>query len=250
MISLINKRIVVTGASSGIGAATAELCASLGAKVLLMGRDEIRLAQICTRLMGEGHVVSAIDLTSYDLLEENLTALLRSFGPVDGMVHSAGIEMTRPLKMLKPKNIQEVFEVNVTAGLNLARILTKSNNWCADGGSIVYISSIVGEVGQPGKIGYSASKGALRAAAKSMALEFASKRIRVNCILPAMVRTPMSENLLASLSNDARQNIEKMHPLGIGSVEDVANSCVFLLSDVSKWITGASMVVDGGYSAQ
>ena len=249
MISLSNKRIVVTGASSGIGAATAELCASIGAKVLLLGRDEIRLTQICCGLKGEGHVVLATDLTSYDLLEENLTAILRLFGPVDGMVHSAGIEMTRPLKMLKPKNMQEVFEINVIAGLNLARILTKSNNWCTDGGSIVYISSIVGEVGQPGKIGYSASKGALIAAAKSMALEFANKRIRVNCILPAMVRTPMSENLLDSLANDARQNIDKMHPLGIGTVDDVSNACGFLLSDISKWITGTAMVVDGGYSA-
>ena len=82
-----------------------------------------------------------------------------------------------------------------------------------------------------------------------MALEFANKRIRVNCILPAMVRTPMSENLMASLSVDARENIEKMHPLGIGSVEDVSNACCFLLSDFSKWITGTAMVVDGGYSA-
>ncbi|MBM4223158.1 MAG: SDR family oxidoreductase [Gammaproteobacteria bacterium] len=250
MISLNNKRIVITGASSGIGSATAELCAALGAKVLLLGKDEMRLTQTCTRLKGEGHVILATDLTSYDLMEENLTALLKTFGQVDGMVHSAGIEMTRPLKMLKPKNMQDVFEINVTAGLNLARILTKSNNWCNDGGSIVYISSIVGEVGQPGKIGYSASKGALIAATKSMALEFANKRIRVNCILPAMVRTPMSENLLQSLSNEARDNIEKMHPLGIGAVEDVSSACCFLLSDVSKWITGTAMVVDGGYSAQ
>ena len=125
MIDLHNKRIVITGASSGIGASTAELCASLGAKVLLLGRDEIKLIQICTRLMGEGHSVLVTDLTSYDFLEENLTTSLRSFGPVDGMVHSAGIEMTRPIKMLKPKNIQEVFEINVPAGLNLARILTK-----------------------------------------------------------------------------------------------------------------------------
>jgi NAD(P)-dependent dehydrogenase (short-subunit alcohol dehydrogenase family) len=249
MISLFNKRIVVTGASSGIGAATAELCASLGAKVLLLGRNESRLTQICTCLKGKDHVVLAIDLTDYDLLEENLMDLLGSFGPVDGMVHSAGIEMTRPLKMLKPKNMQEVFEINVTAGLNLARILTKSNNWCADGGSIVYISSIVGEVGQPGKIGYSASKGALIAATKSMALELANKRIRVNCILPALVRTPMSENLLNSLSNDARENIEKMHPLGFGSADDISNACGFLLSDISKWITGTAMVIDGGYSA-
>jgi NAD(P)-dependent dehydrogenase (short-subunit alcohol dehydrogenase family) len=249
MISLINKRIVVTGASSGIGASVAELCASLGAKVLLLGRDEIRLTQTCSRLSGEGHVVLAIDLTTYDLLEENLSTLLHSFGPIDGMVHSAGIEMTRPLKMLKPKNLQEVFEINVTAGLNLARILTKSGNWSSAGGSIIYISSIVGEVGQPGKIGYSASKGALMAAAKSMALEFANKRIRVNCILPAMVRTPMSENLLASLSNEARESIEKMHPLGIGSVEDISSACCYLLSDVSKWITGTSLIIDGGYSA-
>lgn len=249
MIILYNKKIVVTGASSGIGAAIAELCAELGAKVLLLGRDEKRLNQIWSRLKGEGHVVLATDITSYDLLEEYLTAVLKTFGQVDGMVHSAGIEMTRPLKMLKPKNLSDVFEINVTAGLNLARILTKSNNWCADGGSIVYISSIVGEVGQPGKIGYSASKGALIAAAKSMALEFATKRIRVNCILPGMVRTPMSESLLESLSNEARDNIEKMHPLGIGRVEDVSGACCFLLSDVSKWVTGTSMIIDGGYSA-
>ena len=249
MINLNNKRIVITGASSGIGAATAELCASLGAKLVLIGRNEARLSQVRNGLKGQGHAVLSIDLKNYDLFEENLTTLLESFGPVDGMVHSAGIEMTRPLKMLKPKNLQEVFEINVIAGLNLARILTKSNNWSATGGSIVFISSIVGEVGQPGKIGYSASKGALIGATKSMALEFANKLIRVNCILPAMVRTPMSENLLECLSNDARENIEKMHPLGIGSVDDVSCACGFLLSDISKWITGTSLVVDGGYSA-
>ncbi len=249
MISLINKRIVVTGASSGIGAATAELCALLGAKVLLLGRDQRKLTQVRSRLSGEGHVVMAIDLTRTDLLEENLSALLKSYGPIDGMVHSAGMEMTRPLKMLKPNNLHEVFEINVIAGLNLARILTKSGNWSSEGGSIIYISSIVGEVGQPGKIGYSASKGALIAGARSMALELASKKIRVNSILPAMVRTPMSEKLLDSLSKEVRENIENMHPLGIGAVEDVSNACVFLLSDVSKWITGTAMIVDGGYSA-
>jgi len=250
MISLANKRIVVTGASSGIGAATAELCASLGAKVLLVGRDEGRLTQVAARLKGSNHVTFAIDLTHYDQLEERIVKILEDFGPIDGMVYAAGIEMTRPLKMLKPNHLQEVFEINVTAGLNLARLLTKSKNWNSAGGSIIYISSIVGEVGQPGKIGYSASKGALIAATKSMALEFANKQIRVNCILPAMVRTPMSEKLLDSLSSDARENIEKMHPLGIGSVDDVSNASCFLLSDVSKWITGISLVVDGGYSAQ
>jgi NAD(P)-dependent dehydrogenase (short-subunit alcohol dehydrogenase family) len=249
MITLKNKRIVITGASSGIGAATAELCAFLGAQILLVGRNEDRLSQVFARLEGNGHVILATDVTNYERIEDELSEVLLTFGRIDGLVYSAGMEMTRPLKMLKPKILQEVLEVNVIAGINFARLLTKANIWNVEGGSIIFISSIVGVVGQPGKIGYSASKGALISAAKSMALEFASKHIRVNCVLPAMVSTPMSMRLLDSLSEETRENIVKMHPLGIGSVEDVSNACSFLLSDISRWITGTSMVVDGGYSA-
>lgn len=249
MITLNNKKIVVTGASSGIGAATARLCAFLGAHVLLVGRDEIRLSQVFSELEGNGHVILAVDVTNYELVEKKLSEVLLTFGPIDGLVNSAGMEMTRPLKMLKPKFLQEVLEVNVIAGINIARLLTKANIWSIEGGSIIYISSIVGAFGQPGKIGYSASKGALISATKSMALEFACKQIRVNCILPAMVSTPMSEKLLDSLTEEARENIVKMHPLGIGTVEDISYACSFLLSDFSKWITGTSLVVDGGYSA-
>ena len=157
--------------------------------------------------------------------------------------------MTRPLKMLKNKSLDEVMQLNLFSPINITRILNGRGIFNEIGGSIIFISSIVGLLGQPGKVGYGASKGALISASKSLALELASKKIRVNSVLPAMVKTEMSINLLEKLPDDAKIKIEDMHPLGIGSPDDVANAVVFLLSDLSKWITGTSMIVDGGWTA-
>jgi NAD(P)-dependent dehydrogenase (short-subunit alcohol dehydrogenase family) len=106
------------------------------------------------------------------------------------------------------------------------------------------------EFGQSGKIGYCSSKGALVAGARAMALELIAKKIRVNCISPAVVGTEMSQTLLDSLSPEAQNEIIKMHPMGIGQPLDIANGCVYLLSDASKWITGINLFIDGGYGAK
>jgi NAD(P)-dependent dehydrogenase (short-subunit alcohol dehydrogenase family) len=151
--------------------------------------------------------------------------------------------------MLKPKNLYEVLELNVVSGIEVVRVLSKPGNLNSEGASLILISSIVGFLGQAGKVGYSASKGAVLAASKSLSLELAARNIRVNSILPGMVRTEMSEKLMDSIGEEARNKIVKMHPLGIGTPEDVASACAFILSDAAKWITGTSFIVDGGYSA-
>ena len=246
---LEDKHILITGASSGIGRQCAISCSKMGAKVILIDRDSINLEETIRMLAGEGHENVSQDITQYDAIESIISSVVSRHGKIHGFIHSAGIEMTLPLKMLDHKKIEQVFSVNVIAGLEFSKILSKKK-YIAENASFVFISSIMAILGQSGKVAYCASKGAISAASKAMALELAGKNIRVNSILPGMVKSEMSIKLLESLSSEARDNIEKMHPLGIGGVEDVANACIFLLSDASKWVTGSNLIVDGGYSAK
>ena len=176
MINLKDKNIVVTGASSGIGKTISILCSKLGAKVLLIGRNKEKLTLVRNEMVGRDHLILVVDITNHELLEIDLKNSLKDFGKVDGFVHSAGIEMTRPLKSLKMRHLDDVMQVNLFACINIARILTGRGIFNDNGGSMVFISSIAGILGQSGKIGYGASKGALVAAGKSLALEFSSKK--------------------------------------------------------------------------
>jgi NAD(P)-dependent dehydrogenase (short-subunit alcohol dehydrogenase family) len=170
-------------------------------------------------------------------------------GKVDGFIHSAGIDMTKPVKIMTATDYETLFAINVISGFEVAKILSKNRYLSSNGGSFIYISSVMGILGEPGKVGYSATKGALISGVKSLALELISKKIRVNCLLPGIVETEMVKNLFESLLDDARQAIIKKHPLGLGTPEDIAYCCAFLLSDISRWITGSSITIDGGYSA-
>ena len=145
---------------------------------------------------------------------------------------------------------EKIFAVNVIAGFELAKYIIKKKNFNEDGGSLVFISSVMGSVGSPAKSAYCSSKGAITGGVKALALELASRRIRVNSISPAMVNTGRTKALLAKINAEEKNEIMKSHPLGIGKPEDVAYSCAFLLSDSAKWITGIDLKVDGGYTAQ
>jgi NAD(P)-dependent dehydrogenase (short-subunit alcohol dehydrogenase family) len=248
LVDLTNKNILITGASSGIGQATAVLCSALGAHVILLARNPEKLAAT-TILLGEGqHLSFAVDVTDSEKLEDVIKEVVQKLGKIDGFVHSAGMEMTRPLKILKREQWNSTLDVNVISGFECARIISNAK-YINKAASIIFISSIVGLFGQAGKVAYSASKGALVAGSKSLALELAAKGIRVNAILPAVVETEMSNTMLESIGEEAKANVLKMHPLGFGKPEDVANSCAFLLSEASSWITGTSFIIDGGYSA-
>lgn len=248
---MINKKILIIGASSGIGKATAIYLSRKGAKLVLISRNAEKLQQVIAECEGDDHKYASIDVTDTEKLDNFITDHVNSCNiPFDGLVYSAGIEGTLPLKFLKNETLEQILNINAIHAVLVSKTLLKKANFSSNGGSLVFISSVMGSLGQPAKIAYCMSKGALISAMKAMALELANKKIRVNCISPGMVVTEMSSKILDSISEDNKKDIEKMHPLGIGNVIDIAKGVEFLLSDNSSWITGVDLLIDGGYSAQ
>ena len=250
IFDLKNKNIIVSGASSGIGRQCAITFSQLGANVILIARNKERLKDTYNKLEKGNHLIISQDITEYAKLEQIIKYSVEKAGRISGFVHSAGIEMTLPLRSMQPSYYEKMFSVNVISGFELAKIISKKKYINKERASFVFISSIMGIVGMPALIGYSASKGALISAIKSMGLEFISKNIRVNCISPGLVETEMASKLFEKLSEESKKSIIDMHPLGLGKPEDIANVCAFLLSDASRWITGTNLIVDGGYSAR
>jgi NAD(P)-dependent dehydrogenase (short-subunit alcohol dehydrogenase family) len=248
--SLEGKNIIVTGASSGIGRQCAISCSKMGATVILMGRDNERLKQTVESMTNkENHLLFSIDLCEYEKVEQILDNAVSMKGKIDGLINAAGIASTLPFKMVTPRKMDEYFRTNVIAGINLSRLVTNAKVVSEKGASIVFISSVMGMVGEKGKSLYGMTKGALIAASKSLALEFAAKKIRVNTISPGVVVTPMTGNDFYSQDEELLNLVKSYHPLGLGEPSDVAGACIFLLSDASRWITGTNLVIDGGYTA-
>jgi NAD(P)-dependent dehydrogenase (short-subunit alcohol dehydrogenase family) len=151
---------------------------------------------------------------------------------------------------MKPEGLRTMLEVNLTAGIEMARAVTRRDVMTEEGGSILFISSIYGRVGMPAEIGYSATKGAVTAAARSMAIELARRKVRVNTLSPGFIHTPMTDQALSVLSDEQKRVLQESYPLGPGTPEEVARAAVFLLAPQNSWITGTDLVVDGGYTAR
>lgn len=249
-LDFAGRWVLVSGATSGLGRATAVELARNGARVILSGRNEARLRETSGMLGKAEHRLLPLDLLRLADIAPAIAGLRTETGALYGLCHAAGVVETRPLQANTADVVQAQLNVNLLAGLELARAVCRRDVMTPDGGSLLFVSSVYGRVGVAGQIGYCATKGAISAAVRAMAVELARRRIRVNSISPGLVVTQMTEHALGLLSADHVERIKAAHPLGIGKPEDVARAAVFLLAPSTQWITGADLAVDGGFSAQ
>lgn len=257
MIELTNpfllkgKLVLVTGASSGIGRGTAIELSRLGARVILSGRRADALEETRSLLVDpQHHIASPMNLDKLEDIASWLASVVQdAAAPLNGFVHAAGVGPTIALRSVTPSRISEVMGPNLFAAMLLIKAASARSVVCADGASFVLVSSVNALRGRAGLTTYAASKGALISLAKSAALELARKNIRVNSILPGYVMTPMLEGMRATIGEEGFDSLAALHPLGIGTVQDIAWSAAYLLSDAARWVTGTTLTVDGGFTA-
>ena len=228
---LKDRRFLVTGATGGAGRATAMLLADCGGLVTCLGRDPERTEKVRRELSGGGH----------STVQEGL---------YHGVFHAAGHEHIAPTALLNTDAFASVFEPSVVMAFELARDIGARKSIMRDGGAFVMMSSVAAVCGSPGMTIYSASKGAIEGLMRSAAVEWAGRRVRCNVIRAGAFASPMHSRIAARATPDSLDDYARRHPLGFGHAEDIAHMAVYLLSDMGKWITGASITVDGGYSAK
>jgi len=253
-LRLKGKVAVITGGTSGIGLATAILFAKEGAKVVIASRDneagKFALEQIKSN-NGEAIFVKT-DVSNEEEVKVLIAESLRRYKKIDILFNNAGIELQKPVTETSNEELAKVIDINLKGvfyGCKYAIPYMIRNG----GGSIINTASVAGLVGFSNLAAYSASKGAVVALTKQIAIDYAKKNIRVNCICPGVIATPMVERFIAKSPNpeETRRQLNEIHPIGrIGKAEEVANAVLFLASDESSFITGHSLVIDGGLSAQ
>jgi NAD(P)-dependent dehydrogenase (short-subunit alcohol dehydrogenase family) len=250
-LNLSNRRYLITGAASGMGRAAAIYLSKLGAKLLLVDINEEQL-EITRHLCKSETPISAIslDLTDTIQMREFITTDINKFGKLNGMVHCAGLPYIAPLKVISEDTAMKIFKINTYAGLEIAKLFISKKIFTGEYGSIIFISSVYGLVGSSANVGYAMTKGAVQSITKSLAIELAPRKIRVNCIAPGFIKTEMSEQIYHKFDTEHDVYIEHLHPLGWGTPNDIAGAIAFLFSDMSKWITGSILNIDGGFTAQ
>lgn len=239
--SLEGKTILITGASSGIGKATAIECSKMGANVIITARNEAKLIQVMTELEGEGHQMFLCDLSK----ETDIDKMVAELPDVQGVINNAGYTKILPVQFINTDELNSIFQVNTVAPILLLQKLLKKKK-IKKGASIVFTSSLAG-LGccTVGNSMYSATKGAISAFIRCVALELAPKKIRVNAVCPAMVDTGILDS--GTITKEQLSNELNNYPLGrFGNPSDIALAMVYLLSDASSWITGDNLVLDGG----
>lgn len=242
--TLNNKVILVTGASSGIGAQTAITAAEMGATVILSARNKERLEETLEKLPAGNHKIIAADLSE----ETQIETLVSEIDSLDGLVLSSGIVRPFPIKFIGEKQINSLFGINYNGPVVLTSKLFRAKK-INDGASIVFMSSISSKFPHKGGALYSGAKAALNAYSKTIVLEYSNKKIRSNVISAAMVKTPLFDEAEKAITKEMMDKHGEAYPLGFGEPIDIANAMVFLLSDASRWITGTEIVMDGGLTA-
>lgn len=249
--SLDGKVVVISGAASGIARQCAISCSRMGARLILLDLNEDGLKETMTLVeRPEDHYVATVNLLDYEQVSAIIKDAVDKVGRISGLLNCAGISTTNLFKLTKPEELDKFFHVNVYTGYFLAQECCKMGNLSKGGGSIVFFSSVAGSFGEVGKSTYGMTKAALLNLAKHLACELARKNVRVNSISPGAICTPINMNLPHMKDPEKRAALEAQHLLGLGETTDIANACIYLLSDASRWVTGSNLFVDGGFSAR
>lgn len=236
--SLEGKRILVTGASSGIGRQIAISFAARGAACVITARREAELQSTLNAMAPGEHALLPADITD----PEQRVRMADEAGMLDGVVHCAGTSVLSPIRLATEKHVRGLFALNYEGPILLTQRLLYRKA-IRSGGSILFLSSIAGHIGVAGVGVYSGTKAALLATVRCLAMELVKHRIRVNCLSPSLVHSPLLDLMAQHVSVEAK---EADHPLGFGTPEDVANAAVYFISDASRWVTGTTLVMDGG----
>lgn len=247
LADLTGKRILVTGASSGIGRACSILVSQLGASVVLTGRRSAALKETLCQMENQGqHLIFPCDICDPGAVAE----LVKAGRKIDGLVHAAGIGPMCPIGFIDEEHVQSVMKTNYYAFLELMKHYAKAKNR-ANRLSVVAVSSVSALAGWGGGVVYCGSKGALSASVRALAIELAPKGIRVNAVCPSNIKTPLYDAGAADMNNEeGLVALKAKQPFGLGMPEQVASAVAFFLSDAASFITGVNLPVDGGYLAQ
>jgi len=248
--SLAGKNLLLTGASSALGQQVAACLADAGACVALIGRDAEKLADAAAHVTDGRLLALPCDVRDAIALETLVDGCVEEFGPIDGFVHAAGNDLTRPLRAMRASLYEDLYRVHAIAGFELARLVSHRRRVREEGAAFVFLGSIMGVVAREALTAYCGAKGGVLSGCRALALELAPRRIRVNCVSPGYIdATGAVERLVNKVGREAYREVASRHPLGLGYPEDIGWACVYLLSDAARWVTGANLVVDGGYSS-
>ena len=247
-LDFTGRTVLVTGGSSGLGRETAVVLSELGARVIVTARRTDELEATLGWMASGDHALEPFDLADLDAIPGWVKSLASRHGPFHGLVHAAGIEKTIGLRGLSVDVLNQTFRVNLDSAVMLAKGFRQKG--CCNAASVVFVSSVWALVGVPATAAYAASKAALIGLTRSLASELAREGIRVNCIAPGIVQSETSDRLRRALGEDRFAAIVAQYPLGLGTTWDVACAAAYLLSDAGRWVTGHTLVVDGGFCAQ
>jgi 3-oxoacyl-[acyl-carrier protein] reductase len=242
-VRLKGKRIIVTGGSRGIGADIVRLCASEGARIAFSYSTRKESAEaLLKEIPGEGHLVEALNISDESSVEAFFEKAIGAFGGLDGLVNNAGITQDQLILRMKADDFDKVVQTNLRGAFLCTKASIKPM-MKARLGSIVNITSVIGQTGNAGQANYAASKAGIEGLSKSIALELSSRNVRSNCVAPGFIESEMT----GALNDQQKAVIMDKIPMGrIGKGSDVAQACVFLLSDESNYITGHTLNVNGG----